>query len=164
MNGIFELSWPDVAISLDEITGIGPTVKDARGAFREVRLREGANRTISTHQIDEMMRRPQQLMKADPGTYMLRVWVEDGIGELNRSPVIAWALCVDGEVRVVTPQGVNDGMETRDSDIYALMPDGSVQSVGAYSEPIYFDSTDEYVAHEVAKKAEKSAAASGSAA
>lgn len=61
-----------------------------------------------------------------------------------RTRVIAWALCFDGEVRPVTPNGVNDG---NGRDVYVELADGSIEAVGEWVDPCGFADADEMDRH-----------------
>lgn len=148
MIGLFDLVWPEVCVALADIQGIGPTIAPRTDqAYRELRIRGAEARRVSPRDVDRLMQRPVQLLPVAGECAVLRTWTHDGVCEVGRTPVIGWALCMDGEVRVVTPQGVNDG-RSDDVDIYVAMPDGSVQSVGRYCDRIFFDGVDEYLRYQ----------------
>lgn len=147
MSGVFDMLTGYYPLA--HIRRISPVQTDSKGwSFHHVKI-DGVDGSvqIGESQVDEeILHRPIQLMPAESGTSLLRVWVENGVGKLGRTPIVAWALCFDGQIRVVTPQGVDDGSTTEAA--YVGMPDGSVQSVGMYAEPVFFASAEEYLAHE----------------
>lgn len=165
MTGLVDLVFPDGIIALNSIVKIGEP-RDARRSwgtqrFRQIECADGSTHQMGVSFVDDLMRRPTQLMPAAPETFALHVWGTAKDGGVNRTPVIAWAICVDGEIRPVTPQGVNDGGMMHDGEGYVLMPNGSVQSVGEHADEVWFDSVDEYAAsvweRKAAIDAEKSA-------
>jgi hypothetical protein len=99
--------------------------------------------------------RPVQLMPVEPGTRLLTVFVaqtEDEQPFVDKSPVIAWALCVDGQVRPVTPAGVVRGFNPASSGNwypdYLELPDGAIRQFGYDAEPENFDSVAVVIARE----------------
>ena len=86
--------------------------------------------------------RPVQLMPAEPGTRLLTVFVgqtEDEVPFVDKLPVIAWALCIDGQVRPVTPAGVVRGFNPASSGNwypdYLELPNGAIHQFGYDAEP-----------------------------
>ena len=75
---------------------------------------------------------------------MLRLWLEDDVSVVGKTPVIGWALCVDGNVRPVTPQGVNDGQTDRDVTVFVEMPDGSVQATDCWGDVAFYNDLEAY--------------------
>ncbi len=150
MTGLVDLVFPDGVIALSSIVKIGEPreVRRSWGSsrVRDVSCADGSTHSLGVPFVDGLLRRPMQLMPAEPGTFALHVWGTADDGGVNRTPVIAWALCVDGEVRPVTPQGVNNGGMMRDGEGYVLMPNGSVQSVGEHADEVWFDSVEDYCA------------------
>ena len=92
-----------------------------------------------------LLMRPTQLVPSEPGTRLLRVWVnvESNEDKVLKAPVVAWALCFDGEVRPVTAHGVNGG-NTISEPVYVEMPDGSVQSTSIHDEVNGYDNVEAY--------------------
>lgn len=91
--------------------------------------------------------RPVQLMPAEPGTRLLTVFggfTEDEQPFVDKAPVIAWALCVDGQVRPVTPAGVSRGYNPASIGDwfpdYLELPNGSIHQFGYDAEPEPFES------------------------
>ena len=152
-SGLIEFGFCDTMIPLSDIASIGPEHKDAKGVvLRDVRLKAGANRTAYAQDMSQLLHRPLQLIPAAAGTFVVRVWIDNGVGEASRTMVIAWANCVDGEVRPVTPQGVETDLPN--GTTYVMMADGTVQSVGQWADVVWFDNLDEFIAHEVEHRAE----------
>lgn len=148
MMGFVEFAWPDISVAASEIIAIGRPQKTARGGEeRTLTMRNGDEHTVSTYTTERLLMRPLQMIAAEPGTYHLRTWRDKGEFGVIKTPVVGWGLCADGDVRPVTPQGVHDCAD-RDTSTYVLMPDGSVQSVGEHTEPVWFDTEEEYLAHE----------------
>lgn len=85
--------------------------------------------------LDRLLSRAVQLIPAEPGWNLVVAWMENNIAHVRRTPVIAWALCGDGEIRPVTPGGIGDGdhrgpwerfghyVETANGQIIAAGPD-----------------------------------------
>lgn len=146
MSGFIENYGVDgrPAIAIAEIERIGPPRprQEPYCAVRTATLRSGAAYELNDFEVDQLMRRAVQLLPAAPDTWLLSVDIHreegDAYGETFRAPVIAWALCVDGEIRAVTPNGVNDGRGDHvegSGGHHVLMPDGTVQGVGEHAEP-----------------------------
>ncbi|MEG3144238.1 hypothetical protein U1839_06185 [Sphingomonas sp. RT2P30] len=144
MSGFIRTYSPDgTAIAVDQILRIGPekATSERRHAVCSTTTRDGKGYGLHPTEVDELMRRPLQLIPALPGINLVNIDTHptDGVyGATYRYPVIAWALCMDGEIRVVTPNGVNDGAsDDRENGFHVEMPDGSIHSVGSYSEPSF---------------------------
>ncbi|MEG3162272.1 hypothetical protein U1763_17355 [Sphingomonas sp. LB2R24] len=85
----------------------------------------------------DLQARPVQLMPAEPGTRLITVFgglSEDEKPIVDKAPIIAWALCVDGQVRPVTPAGVSRGFNPASSTNwypeYLEMPNGAIHQFG----------------------------------
>jgi hypothetical protein len=107
----------------------------------------------------ELEARPVHLMPVEPGTRLLTVFVgqtEDEQPFVDKSPVIAWALCVDGQVRPVTPAGVVRGFNPASSGNwypdYLELPDGAIHQFGYDAEPENFDSIAVVIARETRRQ------------
>jgi hypothetical protein len=109
---------------------------------------EGAFR-IGSSEYEKIAGSPLQMIPALPGVEALQVSVDQDGPFVNRAPVIAWARCFDGSIRIVTPAGVDDGHMWKEGQGYVLMPDGSVHAVGEYLDVCRFDTLESYVAYEV---------------
>lgn len=92
---------------------------------------------------DSLQRRAVQLIPADPGINYLHAWADgdDPAGwGFDRTPVVAWALCLDGEIRPVTPSGVFDGCGENDEiGNFVEMPGGKVISVSSWADRSHFE-------------------------
>lgn len=143
LSGFYEESG--VIFPIDRITQIGREHKyNGTGAYvRAVRVGEGdESHEVVNVNVTRMLARASQLIPAEPGCRLVRV----DEGKVWGEPLIAWALCLDGEIRAVTANGVSAGCSP-DADYFVQMPDGSVQAVGEWTEPCCFASVDEFVAH-----------------
>jgi hypothetical protein len=94
---------------------------------------------------------PLQLIPSEPGVQLLHVWTDgdDQIEwQVGRTPLIGWALCIDGHVRPVTASGVNDGCtEPHDIGNFVEMADGQVVSTSPWSGRATFKNADELLAY-----------------
>lgn len=86
--------------------------------------------------------RPVQLMPVEPGTRLITVFAglaDDEKPIIDKAPIIAWALCVDGQVRPVTPAGVSRGFNPASSSNwypdYIELPSGAIHQFGYDAEP-----------------------------
>ncbi len=86
--------------------------------------------------------RPVQLMPVEPGTRLITVY--GGLAEnekpfVDKAPIIAWALCIDGQIRPVTPAGVSRGFNPASSGNwfpeYLEFPNGAIYQFGYDAEP-----------------------------
>jgi hypothetical protein len=141
------------------------TSTDGRADTHLVKLDGGRSARLLTNEVFAIMRRPVQLLPAEPGT--CHIWAgvdrpEDG-GEywVMTTPVIAWALCVDGEVRFVTARGVNDAGSGHYDELYIETPGGSIQGAGRDYEHPFFADRDAYRKHIVAQVEAQRALAAG---
>lgn len=147
MTGLFELShasYPLAGIQrlgCERQTTDGITLRYLRHEAEEDAVQ------ISGYEANRILQAPVQLLQAQPGTFVLWAWRDYGVAQVGKRAVIAWALCFDGEIRCVTPQGVNDGDGPTTGDVYVEMPDGSVQAQCPYAEHRDFDNVAAYLAH-----------------
>jgi hypothetical protein len=81
--------------------------------------------------------RPVQLMPVEPGTHLITVFggrADDEKLFIDKAPIIAWALCIDGKVRPVTPAGVRRGFNPASSSNwypdYLELPSGAIHQFG----------------------------------
>jgi hypothetical protein len=86
-------------------------------------------------------------MPVEPGTRLLTVFgglTGDEPPFVDTAPIIAWALCIDGQVRPVTPAGVSRGYNPASSGNwypdYLQLPDGAIHQFGLDAEPENFGS------------------------
>ncbi|MDQ0249212.1 hypothetical protein J2W22_001259 [Sphingomonas kyeonggiensis] len=109
-----------------------------------------------------LWRLPTQLIQAEPGWKLCDIWVEGEPG-MRLTPIIAWAYCVDGEIRPVTPCGINDGLADPAMGIFVQRPDGAVESASSWGDGGTFHNPahllDHYVAREQARRREAEGAA-----
>jgi hypothetical protein len=153
VTALFDADWR-TSYPLDRITRLTDLGKTDHSRQYAVSLKgEQSSVTIGEHARDRIVSHPLQLMPAQPGTYALHPYDDEGTLKIGKTPLIAWALCFDGSIRIVTPQGVDDGHAWKEGQGYVLMPDGTVQAVTEYLDYISFDTLDEYLAHEVAERA-----------
>ncbi len=149
MIGMFDLDWR-TSLPLSKIEKITEAGSDKHGQSNyRIHMEGGGSGDLSGYAYTRIASTPLQLISATPGIEALMVNVDDGEPYVNRAPVIGWARCFDGSIRIVTPAGVDDGHMWKEGQGYVLMPDGSVHSVGEYLDVIRFDSLDAYVSHEV---------------
>lgn len=98
---------------------------------------------------EEFQRAAVQLIPVAAGMHLIRFGIDSSDPKewwLSREPIIAWALCVDGEMRPATPQGVWDGMGwEHDPGPYVEMPDGRVINTWRHGDYASFASVDEMV-------------------
>lgn len=152
-------NWRLGAVRLDEIEFFGPDIGAAgKPTVRRAHLRDGKTFDTLSHDFDRIMLAPQQLIQAQPGISLVRVYVGEGQpGEILREPVIAWALCTDGEIRAVSPNGVNGGAG-READSFVEMPDGAIHAVGEWSDIAWFTDAAAMLEHFGARAARTAAA------
>jgi hypothetical protein len=70
---------------------------------------------------------PLHTFPAEPDTYLLHAYVEEGRFYVSRSRVLAWSISADRILYPVTTEGVNGGL--RDTPP-VLLPDGQVEVYG----------------------------------
>lgn len=147
MIGFYD-TWPQ-PITIDEIVLIssertvqGDTLK---GTVQDVRFRDGRTLTLSQHQVRAILCRPTQLVPAESGTKVIRVGHDDNGWWVGRDPVIAWAMCLDGVVRPVCPDGVYDDEHTTHGG-FVEMPSGRVESINEHADWANFASVRDLVA------------------
>jgi hypothetical protein len=123
-------------------------IDDKRG--RVQLLREGFGVVYCSLVMWSYARRDtiQAMVPAAPGTFVLRVHPEGNTCVISKIPAVAWTIDADGQVRPVTPSGVNDDMLDGDEgDLAVLTPDGSVsQCSGAH-----WDSLEAFAAAKLSK-------------
>jgi hypothetical protein len=159
-GGIIQIVTGDRAIRLDSIQSIGPSHRkteghgerkwsfDARTAYLDGPLRDGERQTatLTEGEYERLLRRPVQLLPAEPGTSLIRGWAGGASVEMISTPVVAWALCVDGEMRPMTPNGVNDGYSDDgpdDTGLFVELPGGRIEGIGEHTDPPFYENVAE---------------------
>jgi len=145
MIGVFRLGASDRFRRLDEIDRLGMShSKEGERARYFAKMRDGETVDLWEHDRDALLRRPLQLLPAEPGWFIIRMFRGDGDPETYREPVIGWAICLDGEIRPVAPNGIpNDSKQS----IYVEMPGGRIEGVTEWADPPGFESVAEMTAH-----------------
>lgn len=111
-------------------------------------LFDSASIEVEAYEVDLLLKRPVQLLPAEAGIQLLAFDVRDVENPfVGRTPLIAWALCVDGETRPVTPAGVDDGGDEPNDGWYVEMPDKRVFCTNAFSGIGVFDNAGQALAH-----------------
>lgn len=111
---------------------------------REIHITDAASLEADAFDVDLMLKRPVQLMPAEPGVRLLYFDVNDPKDLfVGRTPLIAWALCLDGEIRPVTPAGVDDGSVEPEAGWYVEMPDKRVFCTNDFTGPSSFEKAEE---------------------
>lgn len=87
----------------------------------KITLTTGDTFIAESPDVSILCERPIQIMPAPAGTSVCHFGPDDWT--VYRRPVIAWAICADGEVRPVTPAGVNDSDDSS-TQVVVEMPDG----------------------------------------
>lgn len=103
--------------------------------------------------------RPVQLMPAEPGLRLITVFggmTEDESPFVDKTPIIAWALCLDGQVRPVTPAGVSRGYNPASLGDwypdYLEMANGAIHQFGYDAEPEDFESVGAVIERETRRQ------------
>lgn len=104
----------------------------------EVRLLDGSTREQLGISWQDFMRSAVQIMPAEPGTNLIHQ-ADGGEADIFFTPVIAWALCVDGDMRPVTPAGVGDNCGEPPNGWHVLMPDGRVVAASSWNDGLTDD-------------------------
>ncbi|WP_294390360.1 hypothetical protein [uncultured Sphingomonas sp.] len=150
MIGFYHDPETDGAWSIDNIKSISPPSDPGKhgSRYRVARRRDDTTFQIHSGVADAILRRPVQLMPCQPGTMLCHIEAQaTEPHEVFFTPMVAWAICADGEIRPVTPAGVNDGLGEPNEGWYVKMPDGKICSANAYADHCAFDSADELSAH-----------------
>lgn len=131
---------------ISHIAVIGPEDrKPGKAIMRRLKMKGEDDWTdLLKYQADGILQTPVQLIPAEPGTRVIRVFDQEP--KVWYARVIAWALCLDGEIRAVTPNGINDGIGY-DGEAYVEMPTGEIEAVGEWTDPCRFDSADDMIKH-----------------
>jgi hypothetical protein len=150
MLGFVETLCSRGAVRLDDIERVAEERPNEHGVMlRKVHMRGGQIFDTFSHENGGLLTRPVQIIPANPGTSIIRIYLDDGEPETLRSAVIAWGLCLDGEVRPIAPGGVCDGLHR---DTHVELPDGSIEGVTEWSEPAGFKNAESMLAYYVAER------------
>lgn len=143
MIGLHQTMSVPYAFALADIVSIGDPVVPDEGKAAICALKLAGDRTarLFDFEVSDLMQRPVQLLPAEPGTCRVYGEIEERPMTWDE-PVIAWALCVDGQIRIVTPNGV---VTDKRGDVFIEMPGGSIQGVGEWNEEPSFDNRAAYV-------------------
>ena len=120
--------------NLAEIQSIGPRLS-RRGAVAdpmkiwavEATSRDGRGFSIAESDLDDLLRSPVHVWPAQPGCFIVHVFVDGPEAETATTTILAWALGRDGVVYPITADGVNDGMT---QSMLVMTPDGEVTDPG----------------------------------
>jgi hypothetical protein len=150
LNGFLPLPH-DRFVPIAQIAMIGTEVKNPGRAYdaRKITLTDGRELEAISYDVAQILRQPVQLMPSEPGVQLLHFdpGGKDGETWVGRTPIIAWALCADGEIRVVTPSGVDDGVTEPDQGWFVEMPDGRVFSANRWADCCLFGTATEAAKH-----------------
>lgn len=133
MIGIFEAAeqvggYATRQFPLADIESVGPCAArtGVTGSWYSVRRRNNDAVYLSERMWEALMRRPVQIMPVDPAYILVRFGCDSSGPWHFRDPILAWALCYDGEIRPVTRDGVDGGIPF-DEPVYVQMPDGTME-------------------------------------
>lgn len=151
MIGFFQPLGAHGAVSLADIRALGDEEANEHGVMLRTVYLKNPDRKVQTfaHEWHALLERPVQIIPALGGTSIVSWDVSLTPPELWRTPVIAWALCLDGEVRPVTPGGVNDAVH---GPTYVEMPGGKIEAVGEWGDPPGFDDAATLIKHFTAQR------------
>lgn len=163
MTGVFRCLDGDFPIGdVASIENLPPQSNQAE-RYR-VKRQSGASTSLFTWEYRELMERPVQLLPADQGTELLRPYVDEE-PFVDALPVLAWALCFDGEMRPVLPSGVHGRHEAHPFNDFLQLPDGRIFEFGREAEPDALQNKAEVIEIERVRRAlardERSGGASG---
>jgi hypothetical protein len=148
MIGMFDVDWRN-SLPLSSVAKLSKVHKPKHDDHTyEVLTQDGQTIGLSDNAYYGLVSAPLQLIPAQPGILALYASFDGDGSYVHKTPVIAWALCFDGSVRVVTPAGVDDGHVWEDGHGYILMPDGTIEGVGAYLDQRSFKTLEDWLAHE----------------
>jgi hypothetical protein len=125
-------------VPLHAVSSVTVRTNEHNVEVADVRLLDGSTREQLGGTWNDFMRSAVQVIPAEPGTNLVH-W--DGRDEVDVffAPVIAWALCVDGEMRPVTPSGVGDSCGEPETGWHVLMPDGRVTAASSWNDGLSDD-------------------------
>jgi len=142
MIGLFNLAWnEELPLSRIEVIRSHGT---GDSTYRIKLTEEDHWRDLRPHAYRQLASRPVQLLPANPPVELV-CWNDDDELEIWFEPVIAWALCFDGQVRPVTASGVCNGSDYQDD--YVRYPDGRISAIGSTAYIVGFDDTDALRTH-----------------
>lgn len=107
--------------------------------------------TLFPHDYTDLMMRPVQIIPAEPGTRLILVYSLpcDEVASADADPVLAWALCMDGQVRPILPSGVRRDFRFNDQNVwhpdYVQLPDGKIYQFGLESDCGVYASIEEVI-------------------
>lgn len=116
---------------------------------REIILTMTDGTTVRTAgELPDFMERAVQIIPAEAGWNVIHAWHDSGGMRTLRYPLIAWALCIDGQIRAVTPTGVSDGLAGGwdTPPIYVETNRGQILAVGLDVDPPTYDTVEELAA------------------
>jgi hypothetical protein len=144
------------AFAIDNLIKIGARGRpDANGTrWHTLKFKDGETVEMSTHEIEMLLARPMKLLPAEAGSQLLNFYYSDPEGPgISRTPLIAWALCLDGEIRPVTPSGVDDGISEPEDGWHVEMPGGRVFAANNWhGGPGLFETADEALSYFVGER------------
>ena len=121
------------AININAIQHIGPS--------REIRRLHGVERRfpvffkgekgyssieLPDYCLSDLYARPVQLVAAEVGARLLSTGMDGDKYYCAATALIAWALCIDGTTRPVTPAGVDDGGDEPPGGWWIELPSGGI--------------------------------------
>lgn len=139
MIGLFSPDAIDRYLPLEDLAGFTSRKEPMRPKVLLAKLQNGQTVQVSWSQRSSLLRRPVQLIPAQAGLSILHFGVEGDEAWMQKEPVIGWAICLDGEVRAVGPNGIRDDDERA---TYVEFPDGAVHAVGDFADPVRFDNAE----------------------
>jgi hypothetical protein len=152
MIGVFRLGASDRLRRLDEIDRLGMSHSKEGGRERYfAKMRDDETVYLWEHDRDALLRRPLQLLPAEPGWSVIRVSDQADEPWTWREPIVGWALCFDGEIRPVAPNGIPDDSKRF---TYVEMPGGRIEGVGDNADPASFKDAAEMAAYRAGAKTE----------
>jgi len=148
LSGLF-----NTTAGIASLTEVVSAREDSDRGIVNVTLRNG--QTVQTYGSLEgtFAFRAVQLIPAEPGWNSIRAWMDNGQVEVRRTPVIGWALCADGCVRVVTVTGVEP--EYYSSPLYVETAAKEIIGVGFEPCPSRYDSVEALAVGTSAREAEE---------
>jgi hypothetical protein len=149
MIGLMSNAWLGAEYSLGMIEELGPEHRAAKSQgghkVRTLRLQGGKTTDLGEYAVEQLLTRPVQLIPAEPGIGFCYWDLDEAEPRITTVPLIAWALCFDGEIRAVTPNGVNGHNDGEDN--FVRLPDGRFRAVGQFTEPPGFQDEAALLSH-----------------
>ena len=151
MIGFHSTDSMDRYLRLEDIAGFGARKHSMHPKVLHAKLQNGDTVEVSYQERASILRRPVQLIPAEAGLSIVTAGADvvDGSPWMDIEPLIAWALCLDGEVRAVGPDGVSCDDERA---TYVKFPDGTVRGIGQWSDPCRFKTVEEMRDHFAAQE------------